>query len=80
MDPTDDQIKAEIRAAAEILRSDHVLKHTRDTSERLSRLEARFGGDDDGTKADPKLPPPAKDEPAAPPASKKPGLWWGDAL
>lgn len=80
-DPTEDMVKREMQAAIEILRSDEGLKHSRSMDERLARLEARFGGDDgSGGNGDGKNPPPKKDAPADPPANKKRGLWWGDAL
>jgi hypothetical protein len=76
-EPTDEMIKAEIKAAAAILRDDGMLKHTKDTSERLAKLEARFGGEEEG-KPDPKTPPPAKTDPPTPTAAKRKSLWWGE--
>jgi hypothetical protein len=75
-EPTDEMIKAEIKAAAAILRDDGMLKHTKDTSERLAKLEARFGGEEGTT--DPKTPPPAKTDPPTPTAAKRKSLWWGE--
>ena len=81
-DPTEDMVKREIAEAVKILREDAGLKHSRSMDERLARLEQRFGGSTDNGDGDEgkNKPPPKKETPSEPAASKKRGLWWGDAL
>jgi hypothetical protein len=80
---TKEEIQAEIREAARILREDGVMTHLRGISEKLAKAFPD-GNDDNGNNPDGgsegKPPPKTDPKDSTDQNAKKRSRWWGDQL